>query len=148
MRRNHLLAVAAVSILALAGCNSKQASTDSTPAAEASPSASSASTVETTKATDATPGNSGFSGLQAVVSSTKTDVKAGNFTKAKEDFSKFEDNWKPVEDGVKAKASKAYGEIEESSDKIKAELNTSKPNKEKVLTQLQTLNKNVTAVAK
>lgn len=149
MRRHHLLAIAAVSILALAGCSNSnnQASTDSTPStAEGSATANPASNVQTENGT--TSAKPGFSGLQAVVSTTEADVKAGNYAKAKADFSKFEDNWKPVEDGVKAKASKTYGEIEDTSDKISSELHAAKPDKQKLLTQLQSLNKNISTVAK
>lgn len=85
----------------------------------------------------------GTAGLSSVVSQTRTAVEAGDFAKAKREFDKFEDTWKTVEDGIKAKSSESYDAIEESLDLVTSELKKSAPNKNKVLTELQSLDRNI-----
>jgi hypothetical protein len=138
LNAKNILLVTVISLVALAGCNSSEQS-----ATQTSPSSSPAS-----QTTGTSSAKTGFSGLLSVVSKTKTAVKAGNFAKAKTEFGKFEDSWKPVEDGVKAKSPAAYKAIEESMDKINGELKASKPSKEKVSAALQSLDKSIAGVAK
>ncbi|MBD2409413.1 DUF4363 domain-containing protein [Nostoc calcicola FACHB-389] len=159
-RFNPVLIVAVISLMALVGCNNSEESatqtsppasstseTAATPAATTNPTA--ATPAATTNPTAGTPAaTTEFAGLQGVVSNTKTAVDAGNFAKAKEEFDKFEDFWSKVEDGVKAKSAKTYKEIEDKEDEIKAGLKASAPNKQKLLTALESLNKDVTSVAK
>jgi hypothetical protein len=65
------------------------------------------------------PASDGFAALTDVVTKTKTAVTAGNFEKGKTEFAKFEDSWKTVEDGVKAKdGGTSYGTIEKAMDKV------------------------------
>ncbi len=134
-----MLIIAGISLLTLVGCSSgEKASTETSPGA--TPNASLA----------AAPGKStkGNNGLLAVVAKTKTAVTSGNFVQAKKEFDKFEDFWKEVEDGIKAKSPDKYKAIEKSSDEISGELKASKPQKQKLLTALQSLQKNITAVSK
>lgn len=135
IRFSHMLTVGAISILALTGCNN-------TATTQSSPGESNASPVATSTSTTTYPG------LITVISSTKASVEAGDYAKAKTDFAKFEDNWKPVEDGIKAKSSDSYSAIEDSLDKINGELNGSQPNKDKVLADLQLMETNINNVSK
>jgi hypothetical protein len=125
-----------VALITLASCSSpKEASVapPSPPVEKAAPTAGQAE-------------GSGFTALQNVISKTKTAVEAGKFDQAKTEFGKFEDSWKTVEDGVKAKASKTYDAIEEGMDSVNNGLKSK--NKEASLTALQALSKNVASVAK
>ena len=71
-----MLIIASISLLTLVGCNKpEQAATETTPAA--------------TSSTEKVPGQKSTvsnAGLLAVVSKTKTAVKAGNFVQAKKEF--------------------------------------------------------------
>lgn len=163
-RFNPVLIVAAISMMTLVGCNkgdeptaqtppagSSIADTIASPTAAASPDAAATPTpaATTTPSAVATPSKTTeFQGLQGVVTNTKAAVQAGDFTKAKGEFDKFEDFWSKVEDGVKAKSPTTYKEIEDKADEIKAGLKASAPNKPKLSTALGVLNKDVTSVAK
>ncbi len=166
----HLLIVAASSVLFLGACNNggqesatkpiPEASSVSTtaPVTETSPAATTTTTSETTKTPDKTATTSettkattattteASNPLLPIVSSTKTAVEAGNFAKAKTEFENFDKSWKDVEDGIKAKSPDTYKAIEDSMDKVSAELKQSKPVKDKVVTELQTLEKSVKSV--
>ena len=140
-RFNQIFVLSAISLLALAGCDStKEASTPKT-----SPSAVPAATaVKTEKATS--QGN--YAELSGVVSSTKAAVETGNFAKAKTEFGKFEKAWKKVEDGIKAKDPKSYDAVEETTEKVMAEFKKSQPSKDQVLAQLQSLEKTINSIPK
>jgi hypothetical protein len=105
-------------------------------------------TSETTKTPDQTTATTSEASnpLLPIVSSTKTAVEAGNFAKAKTEFENFDKSWKDIEDGVKAKSPDSYKAIEDSIDKVTAELKQSKPAKDKVVTELQALEKSVKSV--
>ncbi|MHC5777749.1 DUF4363 domain-containing protein [Nostoc sp.] len=161
-RFNSVLIVYLISLMALVGCNKGEEPTAQTSPAGSSVSQTTASSTPATSAqTPASPtpttkadtavsptATTEFQGLEGVVTNTKTAVEAGNFAKAKGEFDKFEDFWSKVEDGVKVKSPNAYKEIEDKSDEVKAGLKASAPNKQKMLTALESLNKNVTSVAK
>ncbi|MEH2048368.1 DUF4363 domain-containing protein [Nostoc sp.] len=149
-RFNPVLIVSLISLMALVGCSKGDEPTAQTPPAGSSVSETSPSSTPTTKADTAVSptANTDFKGLEGVVTNTKAAVEAGNFAKAKGEFDKFEDFWSKVEDGVKVKSPNAYKEIEDKSDELKAGLKASAPNKQKLLTALASLNKNVTSVAK
>lgn len=134
-----MLIIAGISLLTLVGCNKpEQAATETTPAA-------------TSNSTEKVPGQKSTvsnAGLLAVVSKTKTAVKAGNFVQAKKEFDKFEDAWKEVEDGIKAKSRNNYDAVEKSMDEISGELKAAKPQKDKLLASLQSLEKTINAISK
>jgi hypothetical protein len=134
-----MLIIASISLLTLVGCNKpEQAATETTPAT-------------TSNSTEKVPGQkstAGNTGLLAVVSKTKTAVKAGNFVQAKKEFDKFEDAWKEVEDGIKAKSRNNYEAVEKSMDEISGELKAAKPQKDKLLASLQLLEKTINAISK
>jgi len=134
-----MLIIASISLLTLVGCNKpEQAATETTPAT-------------TSNSTEKVPGQkstAGNTGLLAVVSKTKTAVKAGNFVQAKKEFDKFEDAWKEVEDGIKAKSRNNYEAVEKSMDEISGELKAAKPQKDKLLASLQSLEKIINAISK
>ncbi|MEG4075986.1 hypothetical protein QUA30_25470 [Microcoleus sp. Pol14C2] len=141
-RFNQILVLSAISLLALAGCDSaKEASTPQTSPAAPVPAATA---VKTEK--PASQGN--YAELSGVVSSTKAAVQAGNFAKAKTEFGTFENSWKKVEDGIKAKAPKSYDAVEETAEKVTDELKKSQPSKDQVLTQLQSLEKTIGSIPK
>jgi hypothetical protein len=134
-----ILIIASISLLTLVGCNNaEKATTETTPG-------------ETPTSTTTVPektSTTGNSGLLTVVSKTKTAVKSGNFVQAKKEFDKFEDVWKEVEDGIKAKSRDNYDAIEESMDEISGELKAAKPEKNKLLGSLESLEKTINAVSK
>jgi iron uptake system EfeUOB component EfeO/EfeM len=134
-----MLIIASISLLTLVGCNKpEQAATETTPAT-------------TANSTEKVPGQKSTvsnAGLLAVVSKTKTAVKAGNFVQAKKEFDKFEDAWKEVEDGIKAKSRNNYEAVEKSMDEISGELKAAKPQKDKLLASLQSLEKIINAISK
>jgi len=134
-----MLIIASISLLTLVGCNKpEQAATETTPAT-------------TSNSTEKVPGQKSTvsnAGLLAVVSKTKTAVKAGNFVQAKKEFDKFEDAWKEVEDGIKAKSRNNYEAVEKSMDEISGELKAAKPQKDKLLASLQLLEKTINAISK
>ncbi|KOP22632.1 hypothetical protein AMR41_29615 [Hapalosiphon sp. MRB220] len=143
-RFNQVLLITAISMLTLVGCkNGEQSATQTSPSATATPASATSKKTATTTVKD-----ENFKGLLAVVSNTETAVKAGDFTKAKQEFGKFEDYWSKVEDGVKKKSSKTYNKIEDEADKIQGDLKASTPNKDKVLAALQSLNTDINSVAK
>ncbi|MBJ7294953.1 MAG: DUF4363 domain-containing protein [Dolichospermum sp.] len=134
-----MLIIAGIGLLTLVGCNKpEQAATETTPAT-------------TSNSTEKVPGQKSTvsnAGLLAVVSKTKTAVKAGNFVQAKKEFDKFEDAWKEVEDGIKAKSRNNYEAVEKSMDEISGELKAAKPQKDKLLASLQSLEKTINAISK
>ena len=135
-----MLIIASISLLTLVGCsNAEKATTETTPAA------TSESTGTATTKKSAAGGNKG---LIIVVFKTKTAVTSGNFVQAKKEFDKFEDTWKEVEDGIKAKSRDNYEAVEKSKDEISTELKASKPQKDKLLASLQSLKKTINAIPK
>ncbi len=139
IRPSHVLIVGAMSIFALTGCNNAQTT-------QSSPGESNASPVATTTSSSASP--AGYPGLLAVVSTTKASVEAGDYTKPKAEFAKFEDNWKPVEDGIKAKSKDSYNAIEDNLDQVNGEFKGSQPSKGKVLAALQSMETTINQVSK
>jgi hypothetical protein len=138
-RFQSMLIISSISLLTLVGCtNTEQATTETTPAASPN----------STVATPATTTTKGNDGLLAVVAKTKTAVTSGNFVQAKKEFDKFEDVWKEVEDGIKAKSPANYEAVEKSMEEISGELKAAKPQKDKLLASLQSLEKTINAVSK
>ncbi|MEZ2237727.1 hypothetical protein [Microcoleus sp.] len=146
-RFNQIIVLSAIGLLTLAGCESgKEASTpQSSPSAVPAATAVNAATADKTEKA-ASQGN--YAELSRVVSNTKAAVETGNFAKAKTEFSKFEDAWKKVEDGIKAKAPKSYDAVEEVAEKLTSELKKSQPSKDKVLAELQSLDKTINSIPK
>jgi hypothetical protein len=141
-RLNQILVVSAVTLLALTGCDSaKQASTPKT-----SPSEVPAATAVSASDKAASPASNAE--LVSVVTNTKAAVQTGNFPKAKTEFDKFENAWKKVEDGIKKIAPKSYDAVEETAEKVMAELKKSQPSKDQVMAQLQSLEKTINSIPK
>jgi hypothetical protein len=92
--------------------------------------------------------SSKFADLQSIVSKTSSKVTAGKFIDAKDEFSKFEDAWKKVEDSLKKKSPDSYSAIEEASMNTKKELKAAKPSKTKLEASLQSLDKAIAKAAK
>lgn len=67
----------------------------------------------------------GYPQLLAVVSKTQMAVDVNDFTKAQEEFEKFESVWAPVEDGIKAKSDDSYDAIEEAMEDVESALRSS-----------------------
>jgi|SRR6476661_3944212 len=140
-RFNQILVLSAISLIALAGCDSAKEASTPQPSSTPVPAATA---VKTEKA--ASQGN--YAELSGVVSSTKAAVQTGNFATAKTEFDKFEDAWEKVEDGIKAKSPKDYEAVEETTEKVMAELKKSQPSKDQVLAQLQSLEKTINSIPK
>lgn len=142
-----IVIITGISLLALVGCtNGEQATIETTPAATAN--TTSNSNVSASPASTAATTTTANDGLLAVVAKTKTAVTSGDFVQAKKEFDQFEDVWKDVEDGIKAKSRDNYEAIEKNMDEISGELKAAKPQKEKLLTALQSLETTINAVSK
>jgi len=145
-RFNQILVLSALGLLTLAGCDSaKEASTPQT-----SPSSVPATAVNATTPvkTDKTATALNYPELSGVVFNTKTAVQAGNFAKAKTEFGKFENAWKKVEDGIKAKNPKGYNAVEEAAEKVTNEFKKSQPSKDTVVVELDSLDKTIKSFPK
>jgi hypothetical protein len=141
-RLNQILVVGAVTLLALTGCEGVQeASTPKTSTSQI-PAATAIST------SDKAGSPASYAELSGIVSNTKTAVQTGNFAKAKTEFDKFETAWKKVEDGIKKKSPKSYDAVEETAEKVMAELKKTNPSKDKVLAQLQSLEQTISSIPK
>jgi iron uptake system EfeUOB component EfeO/EfeM len=136
-RLNQVFIITVISLMASVGCNNAEKSTPQS-SSTASPASQVSTSVDKTN----------FNGLKGVVSKAKTAVVAGNFSSAKNEFSKFEGFWSKVEDNVRSKSPHVYKAIEDDSDTITKGLKASAPNKQKVLQSLQSLDKNVNDVVK
>jgi hypothetical protein len=132
MSQFQLLLVSCFAVLGLASCGEPQASapeTSNAAQAAASPAA-------------------GFTALKNVTEKTTAAIQSGKLDDAKATFGKFEDSWKTVEDGVKAKSSRTYNAVEENLDTVNGELKNKQPDKAKLLAALQTLNQTIAMAAK
>ncbi len=141
-RFNQILVLSAVTLVVLAGCGDKEASTPPTP-----PSQVPAATT-TVSASEKPASPASYPELMSVVTNTKAAVNTGDFVKAKTEFDKFETSWKKVEDGIKAKDPKSYDTVEETTEKVTKELKTTKPSKDLVMAQLQSLEKTIASIPK
>jgi predicted lipid-binding transport protein (Tim44 family) len=110
-------------VLNMTGCGNNAPTTPSaenSPAPGAAPATSASPATETAPAatapaTEAAPAKaSGFPGVKAVIAASKKAGEAGDFDAATTEFSKFEDAWKTVEDGVKSKSAANYKGIEDA----------------------------------
>lgn len=141
IRFNSMLAIGAVSILALTGCNTEKAATG------AADSVVQNTTGVTSAAKEKVTGAvSGFTGLKGVVASTKTAVEAGDFPAAQTEIAKFEGFWSTVEDGVKAKSSPTYDAIETNVSSVEEAVKSS--DKPKAIDSLKALDDTVATASK
>lgn len=129
-----------LALLVLTSCGSKE----STPTAQTQTSV--APSALPVPSTPAAMSAAGIPALQRVTSNTILAVQAGDFPKAKAEFSKFEDSWKTVEDGVKKKSPSTYEAIEANMDKVQEALKSS--DKPKSFAALQALGQQLTAATK
>lgn len=152
MNYRNTLGMGALIVLLLAGCGSNEQTAETT----ASPSATPSASMSPSPTTSPSPGNKAmkenaergkgnpeFAPLHKIVGSTEAAVKAGDFAKAKAEFAQFDPSWHKVEDGVKAKSSDTYNEVEAKADEVTGELKAAKPQRDKLITALKTLNKEV-----
>lgn len=133
MSRFQLFLVSGLAVLGLASCGEPQASLPETSSNAAQAAANPAA---------------GFTNLKDVTEKTTTAIKSGKLDEAKANFGKFEDSWKTVEDGVKAKSAKTYDAVEESLDTVNGELKNKQPDKAKMLAALQSLSQTIAMAAK
>jgi hypothetical protein len=136
MSRFQLFLVGSFALLGLSSCGEPQASV---------PETSSTAAVKTGAIVNPA---AGFVTLQSVTEKTTTAVNAGKFDQAKTEFEKFEDSWKTVEDGVKAKSSKTYAAVEDGLDTMNGELKNKQPDKVKMLAALKSLNQGIATASK
>ena len=133
-RLSYAIAITAIGLFALTGCNGTTQPTTQTSPTVTAVSGSSNTTQD------------GFNALVGVVSNTKTAVDAGKFDQAQQEFDKFEDSWAKVEDGVKAKYPNNYAAIEDTTTQVKSAIKAK--DKTKAIEALQTLDKNIATVSK
>ncbi|MFS8118022.1 MAG: hypothetical protein ACMG55_05955 [Microcoleus sp.] len=145
-RFNPILVLSAVTLVALAGCGDKEASTPSTPPSAVPPATT--TTTTTTTGSEKPVSTASYPELMSVVTNTKAAVDAGDFVKAKTEFDTFETSWKKVEDGIKAKEPKNYEAVEQTTEKVTDELKKAQPSKDIVLAQLQSLEKTIASIPK
>jgi len=86
--------------------------------------------------------------LLAEIKNLKNLASAGKFNDTKQGLNKFIDSWEKVEDDIRYESIYSYREIEEYMNGAIAILKTPKPSKEKLLIQLQSLDKQVVALNK
>jgi hypothetical protein len=175
IRRNHLLALGTVGMLALVGCSAPadQATNpsvvDSTQQAAGAMKDGATGAADATKdaaagaagamkdgamgAADATKDamtavTGGAGELMTVVTNTKTAVEAGDFVKANEEFAKFKDTWTTAGEGIKTASPDAYAAIESGVGTVTTALGEAQPDKTKVMDALAALTTSITSVAK
>ena len=90
----------------------------------------------------------GVTGLVDAVTKTQAAIKTGDFKTAKTEFKAFEETWKNVGDGIKAKSGKGYEAIQKSAKEVSGVLNSSKPDKDTALKALESLTKEIAALSK
>jgi hypothetical protein len=147
-RFHQILVLSAVTLVALAGCGDKEASTAPTPPSAVPTATTTTTTTTTTSGSEKPVSAASYPELMSVVTNTKAAVETGDFVKAKTEFDKFETSWKKVEDGIKAKEPKSYDTVEGTTEKVTDELKKSKPSKDIVLAQLQSLEKTIASIPK
>jgi Protein of unknown function (DUF3455) len=91
-------------------------------------------------------GNQNTEILLTEIKKLKNIASAGKFDETKKGLKKFRDSWEKVEEEIRDESIYSYREIEEYMDGAIANLKTSKPNKEKLLVQLQSLEKQIVAL--
>ncbi len=133
MKRFAFWLMTGVAALTLASCGESKA-----PAPKAE-------TPATKSAEKSVTPSAGFAALQTVVSTTKSAIVKGDFDQAKTEFGKFEDAWKPMEDGIKVKAPKLYTAIEDGMDSVAQGIKSK--DKDKTLTALDGLKSSITNAA-
>jgi hypothetical protein len=126
-------------VLSMTGCMSNTAPVEN--------SAGTPGTSVTSTAISSTSQTAGFVGMQGVITSTKTAIEAGKLDVAKTEFAKFEDSWKTVEDGVKAKSADNYKGIEDGMESVNGGI-AAKAGKDKLLASLQKLSQSVDKAGK
>ncbi len=145
MKRISLLLISSIVLLNLASCGESK---ETAPKAEAPATTEKMAkpTANPTAKPTAKPAAAGFAALQAVVTKTQGAIEKGDFAAATTDFAKFETSWKIVEDGVKAKAPKLYGAIEDEMDAVGKGIKSK--DKVKTLAALKSLATSVASAAK
>jgi hypothetical protein len=115
-------------VLNMTSCGNNPPATptaESTPATEAAPTTAASPATEAAPATAPSPATeaapatttataSGFPGVKAVIAASKKAGEAGDFDAVTTEFSKFEEAWKTVGDGVKSKSAANYKGIEDA----------------------------------
>jgi hypothetical protein len=135
-RQIHAWLLASATVLTLASCSNRS----EPPQAMNSPAAADSTATQPI----ASP-SQGVKALQEVVTKTTAAVEGGNFEQAGVEFGNFENSWKTVEDGIKAKSPQTYDAIEKSMDDINSGIKDK--NKEQVMKALQLLTQSVATAA-
>ncbi|WP_088240782.1 DUF4363 domain-containing protein [Calothrix rhizosoleniae] len=136
-----LLILVPVSFFALVGCSQAEKATKQVENA-ASPAANLAKSAVKKVAGE------GVSGLVGAITKTQTAIKAGDFKTAQTEFKAFQNTWKTLGDGIKAKSAKTYDAIEKNAKEVNGVLNSSKPDQGKALKALESLGKAIAALPK
>lgn len=89
----------------------------------------------------------GVTGMKDGLSQTMTAVRAGDFTKANEEFGKVKTAWTSVEETVKTKSAEKYTQIETAVKNVDSLLKAENPDKTQVTSALETLSKDLAGVS-
>ncbi|MGB7416697.1 MAG: hypothetical protein WA902_21020 [Thermosynechococcaceae cyanobacterium] len=155
LRLTTLLTIAMLTLLPLTSCQQAENAADQAKdtAGEAVDQAKDTATDAADKvkdtATDATDKATMLTGINNMkdgVTTTIASVQAGDFSKAKEDFTKVQESWKTV--GETMKDNPQYSAISEDVTNIQASLSGEKPDSGKVVESLQGLLKNLGSAVK
>ncbi len=134
-RLNQILVLSAISLITLAGCDSAEEAF--------TPKTSSSAVPAATAKTDKPATLLYYPELSGIAFNTKKAVEAGDFAKAKTEFVKFENSWKKFKDPIKAKAPKGHDALEETTAKVTTELKKSQPSKDKLIADLESIDKTI-----
>ena len=85
--------------------------------------------------------------MQTTLSQTITAVKDSDFTTAKQEFGKLQNQWKSMEATVKTKSAETHTAINDSINKIGPLLEAEKPDSASILDSLNKLAKSLTGIS-
>jgi hypothetical protein len=142
-----VIACTAVSVLALAGCNTAKQASDSEPPTtpEASSASRMASEPSDASLTDSEGADDTFktgvvevAALNSIIANTKSAIAADDFVKASETFEQFEDAWETIEDDIKSKSQQSDQEMKDTAEQVEKALKAKdKPGALKALQELE-----------
>jgi uncharacterized phage infection (PIP) family protein YhgE len=89
---------------------------------------------------------SGLAGMKDGVNNTLTAVKAGDFAKAKTEATELQASWGKISETVEKQSAGSYKNINDGLKNVQASLKDAKPDKTKIVAQLQSLATSVTGL--
>jgi len=135
----NLLAISLGSVLTIINCSSGQATTN--PVSQKASPVANASAKTSHQANNQVAIAPKYAPLAKVVNDTKAAVNSGDFANAQAQFSKFEEEWAKIEDGVKKNSPASYEKIE--TDMTNIDNAFKKPSKATLVPLLDNLNQTI-----